>query len=43
MSLNNVTSTLPDPRWVAEVERLIAALQSEQTNQAASIKTLQGR
>jgi hypothetical protein len=43
MSLNNVTSTLPDPRWVAEVERQLAALAAQNVNQTASIRTLQGR
>jgi hypothetical protein len=43
MSLNNITSTMPDPRWVAEVERQLAALAAQNVNQAASIRTLQGR
>lgn len=37
MAINNVESTLPDPKWVAAVEKAIADLQAENSSLKADL------
>lgn len=43
MPINGITSTLPDPQYIAALEARLAELQRQLTNLQASVRTVQNR